>query len=384
MRYLCATPQGPVPFEREGLASFLPLTRSQAGIGASQGITYGSYLEAVTAFLHNHGQDFSEAVSRRFDSETRRVSAVDIIAEKHGSDYHPARVTVSSGDLKCSFVVNVALAERGKLWMDKDFALLRRLNEKIRPSFIPEAYFKGEQTVSSEDGTSGESRMFVGEWFDDFHEFHLRADCGNDAPGLRLWDFSRGFRELSERQENEIYKRAAYILTWYYDPDTCEEIFPWHHASGDFVASIGRDSVDVRLITVRQYAPRVQLAGRSELDRLQALLFFLANLTIRMRLDRFDGIGEIAWAGTGCVAACVQGFMEALRRKASGGLCDRRIAAAFLEFARELSPADLTDIFRLVVESYHDGAPDVPVIIENLPDHILKTYLALREIPDAP
>lgn len=383
MRYLYATPQGPVLFDREGLANFLPLTRSEAGIGASQGITYGSYLEAITAFLHNHGKDFWEAVSRRLDPEVRRISDIDIIAEKHGSDYHPARVTVCSGDLKCSFVVNVALAARGKEWLDSEFDILLRLNERIRPGFIPEAYFKGEQTVSTEDGTYGVSRMFVGDWFHDFHEFHLRADCGNDSSGLVLWDFARGFRELSERHANEIYKKAAYILTWYYDPDTCEEIFPWHHASGDFVASVAEDSVDVRLITVRQYAPRVRFAEPTELDRVQALLFFLANLTIRMRLDRFDGIGDIAWADPGCVAACVQGFLEALRQKASSGLCDQRLAGTFARFARELSPADLTDAFRLVVESYHEDAPDVPVIMKNLPDHILKTYLALREIPDA-
>jgi hypothetical protein len=383
VRYLCASPHGPVPFDSKGLADFLPLTRSEAGIGASQGITYGSYLEAITAFLNNHGKDFWEAVSRRLDPEVSRISEIDIIAEKHGSDYHPARVIVCSGDLKCSFVVNVALAARGKEWLANEFDLLRRLNQQIRPGFVPEAYFKGEQTVSAKDGTHSVWRMFVGEWFHDFHEFHLRADSGKDSSSLVLWDFARGFRELSEGHTHEIYKKAAYILTWHYDPDTFEEIFPWHHASGDFVASVDGNSVEVRLITVRQYAPRLRFAERKELDRAQALLFFLANLTIRMRLDRFDGIGDIAWADPGCVAPCVQGFLEALRQKASNGLCDQRLAGMFARFARELSPADLTDAFRLVVESYHEDAPDVPIIMENLPDHILKTYLALRDIPDS-
>ncbi|MBI5248991.1 MAG: hypothetical protein HY912_05800 [Desulfomonile tiedjei] len=381
VRYLCSTPQGTVPFNSEGLRTFVPLTRSQAGSGASSGITYGDYLDAVKVFLDKHHEYFMEAVSSKMGPAGRHVSEIDIITEKHGSDYHPARVTVRSGDLSSSFVVNVALTERGRERLEVDFELLRKLNERSQPGFIPEAYFKDEQIVQAADGTNTTSSMFLGEWFDGFHEFHLTAESGHPSK-LVLWHSHRGCLDLSENQARDLYRKAAYVLTWHYNPNTGEEIFPWHHASGDFVAKVENDSVDVRLITVRQYASRTLSEELSQLDRLNHLLFFLANLTIRMRLDRFDGIGDVAWADSRSVKPCVQGFLGALKQKVSQGSCDHVLMNLFTRAVQELSPGDLTEIFQIVVDSYNEDAPDVPVIMRDLPDHILQTYLALLEIPD--
>jgi hypothetical protein len=351
-------------------------------LGSSSGITYASYLDAVKAFLDKHQGHFWQAVFRRLGVDGRHVSEIDIITEKHGSDYHPSRVIVRSGEVSCSFVVNVALSQRGKENLERDFKHLLRLNKMAQPSFVPEVYFKDEQMVLSCDGTNIISGMFLGEWFEDFHEFHLKADHGKDPLGLVLWHFDRGYLGLSEKQAYNIYRQAASILAWYYNPETCEEIFPWHHASGDFVAKVDKDAVDVRLITVRQYASRVGAKEFSELDRLNYLLFFLANLTIRIRLDRLDGIGDIAWADSRNIRPCVDGFLDALQRKAMHGHCDRRLISSFMSAVRGLSPGDLANIFQLVVESYNEDAPDIPVIMSNLPDHILQTYLALRETPD--
>ncbi len=382
IRHLCSTPRGPLPFDSEGLNSFLPQTRSQAGLGSSSGITYDSYLRAVEAFLDKHQGHFWQAVSRRLGVDGRNAWEINVITEKHGSDYHPSRVTVRSGDVACSFVVNVALSQRGKENLSRDVRHLHRLNKMAQPSFVPEVYFKDEQIVLSCDGTNIISGMFLGEWFEDFHEFHLTADHGKDSFGLVLWDFDRGYLGLSENQAYSIYRQVASILTWYYNPETCEEIFPWHHASGDFVAKVDMDAVDVRLITVRQYASRVGANEISELDRLNYLLFFLVNLTIRMRLDRLDGIGDIAWADSRNIKPCVDGFLDAIQRKAMHGYCDRGLISSFVSAVRDLSPGDLANIFQLVVESYNEDAPDIPVITSNLPDHILQTYLALRETPD--
>jgi hypothetical protein len=244
-------------------------------------------------------------------------------------------------------VVNVALSERGRERLDRDFANLCKLNEKSHPSFVPEVYFKDEQAVVGCNGIRTISGMFLGEWFDGFHEFHLTEDVPGSSQVV-LWDFSAGYQKLTEKQALDIYRKAAFILTWHYNLETCEEIFPWHHASGDFVAKVDKNAVDVRLITVRQYASRAFSRDLSAKDRVSYLLLFLANLTIRMRLDRFDGTGDIAWAGPGNLKACIGGFLDALKRKAVQGLCDPKLASTFTDLARSMSPGDLTDIFQVV------------------------------------
>jgi hypothetical protein len=379
--YLCATPQGPIPFDSEALNSFLPFTRSEAGSGSRSGITYGSYLDAVQAFLDRHHKEFWGVVYRRLGTTRELVSSVDIIAEKHGSDYHPARVSVRSGEAGCSFVVNVALSERGKQRLVEDFANLRKLDEIFQPGFIPEAYFRDEQAVLNCDGEGVVSVMFMGEWLEGFHEFHL-TPSDNESSQIILWDSYSGYVRLSAKQAHDIYRQAAFILTWYYNPETCQEIFPWHHASGDFVARIDGNTVEVKLITVRQYASRAASRDLSRVDRLNHLFLFFANLTVRMRLDRFDGIGDMAWAGSGNVNACIEGFLDALTQKITQNLCDRQLIGEFLGEARRISPGDLANIFQIVLESYNEDAPDFPLIKNNFQDHILQTYLALREIPE--
>ena len=50
---------------------------------------------------------------------------------------------------------------------------------------------------------------------------------------------------------------------------------------------------------------------------LDALLVFFLNLTIRMRLDRQDGIGEIVWADDIAIKGTLQGFLEGLALKST-------------------------------------------------------------------
>ncbi len=50
------------------------------------------------------------------------------------------------------------------------------------------------------------------------------------------------------------------------------------------------------------------------------------------------------------------------------------------EILKQLSPAELTEIFRTVVESYDPAAPDVPVICDNLAGHILSVYKAVQTV----
>ena len=69
-------------------------------------------------------------------------------------------------------------------------------------------------------------------------------------------------------------------------------------------------------MAARQYGP---LIGPEDLPWEEALFFFLLNLTLRIRLDRLDGVGEIAWADEGCLSSAFDGFFLALEEKVERG-----------------------------------------------------------------
>jgi hypothetical protein len=143
----------------------------------------------------------------------------------------------------------------------------------------------------------------------------------------------------------DVYHQVAYLLTRAYDPDSTRQIYPWHHAAGDFVMRVSDASVALRLITVRQYAPTLD-GGDGELDdeaRLMALLVFFLNLTLRNRIDRLDGTGDMAWAGSGAVAATVRGAIEAL---------PIAIKSKFTDFLISYDVSELMDVLQVVADRY--------------------------------
>ena len=92
--------------------------------------------------------------------------------------------------------------------------------------------------------------MFLGEWFSGFNEFHLSRDPATGQGRILVWDYGAGDFFLSPEQAAGVYKEAAKILTAYYNLETFEQIFSWHHAAGDFVLKLEKGRMKVRLITV--------------------------------------------------------------------------------------------------------------------------------------
>ena len=45
---------------------------------------------------------------------------------------------------------------------------------------------------------------------------------------------------------------------------------------------------------------------------LDALVIFFIHLSVRMRLDRLDGVGAVAWAPNHCLAPMIDGFFQGL------------------------------------------------------------------------
>ena len=160
-----------------------------------------------------------------------------------------------------------------------------------------------------------------------------------------LWDTRTAPYFLTEDQQAEVYRQTAYLLTRAYDPVSTAQIYPWHHASGDFVLRIDGDVPDLRLITVRQYAPTLT-GNPHELDdeaRLMALLVFFLNLTLRNRIDRLEGTGALAWADPLAVPATLAGVDAALEE-------DMRDALNGLLGSYDLS--EFVQVVHMVAERY--------------------------------
>ncbi len=374
-------PVAVVPIESERLAACIPLARPFAGGGTGATITYREYLASVQRFVLRHWDTLMEILSAQGFPPV--IESVDITAEKHGADYHPARVDVRTRGASACFAVNVAVSDRGKKRLGSEFTTARLLRDKFRADFIPKPYCLDRERINHADNDFTDALMVLGQWFDAYHEFHLTVDQSDRSTGIALWDPDSGYRFLSTGESRMIYHKAASILTYFYDVETFEEIFPWHHAAGDFVARQENGVIDVKLVATRQYAARIGFRRSTPRDRIMALVMFLMNLSVRMRLDRIDGVGELVWAGDSCVDDTIRGFLQAMKKKVADGDCDQRMWTEFLDVLKNFSPVELVQLFGKVVGSYQSAAPDLPVIQKNLAEHVFRIYKAVQSLPES-
>ena len=324
-------------------------------------ITHGDYFQAVRSYLDGVGLDHvRNAFVASHPSRTRsfRPQRIEVVLEKHGEFYHPARILVSAGDRVMPLVLNVAVTQAGSAWMASEIEALKTVNKRLPPNSVPAVY--GQATVSA-DGREALA-MFLADWFEGYHEFHLSIDPQTGGQGMVVWDTSSEPFFLSDRQQGAVYRRVAFMLTRAFNPYTTEQIYPWHHASGDFVLRTIGDSVDIRLITVRQYAPTIG-DGKGDLDheaRQTALLVFFLNLTIRNRLDRLDGTGHPVWAPVAAVPETVRGFFDAL---------DDDYAEEFQYFFNSYTVDELMDLLTVVADRYRLMPMEDNLIRGHLPSH---------------
>lgn len=378
--FMVSAEGGPLPVDPDSLRSCVPLSRPGLQSKPDSHVTYNEYLQGIKLVISNNWTQFSETVNELASPDSGEITQIEVIAEKHGSDYHPARIRAHCGDTVVSLVVNAALTNRGKARLAREFQVLRQLHRDRGSDFIPKVYFLGKEPIKLIGGNVTDAVMFFGQWFDGFHEFHLSEGTGSSPLEMVLWDRHRGLRVLDRGTVFDIYRRAALILTYYYDTDNFSEIFPWHHAAGDFVAAVNGGSAEVRLIAARDFSPRIVFLEDTSQNRLEGLVHFLANLTVRMRLDRLDGVGDLVWADDHCLQAALRGFLDAVSLRVAEGSLDLWLAHQFLDFAAQVDPRDLAGVFGTVLESYDENAPDVPVVVEHLADHVFQVFRMLRSL----
>lgn len=333
-------------------------------------LSVGDYFKAVREFLQGAGREAFIRSGAGRGADGSAAAVVRIFLAKHGAYYHAARVEAPIKETAFRWVVNVAVSTAGKSLLFKEYALLERLGREFRVRYVPEVYGAGEVHA----GHGRALAMFLGQWLQGFHEFHLTRDTPDGGQALVLWDPENGPRCLDTTQARIIYHQVARILTHYLNLDTFEGICAWHHAAGDFVVRLERGHPEVRLITVREYRPLFQVRPEAD-DRTQAvkalletLLIFLLNLSLRTRLDRLDGTGDLAWSDPVAVEATVAGVLEGLAEKAPGyGL---PLDLLFRRYLGACSEGDLQVLcMGIAAKNYPAGSPEHSLIETRLEEH---------------
>jgi len=391
IKYLVSSPDGDIPVNAGMLDVSLECDPYET--------PYRVYFQSIEEFLkQDEFIPLLHAASRKLDKEYSprdEISEILIRAEKHGLLYHPASIELILGGRKVKFGLNVAVTDTGKTWLREEISLLQRLHSKYKLPYLPEVHISGELN----------SFVFLLEdWFEGYHEFHLTCDEERKQK-MQLWKFGTGYLNLTDTQGFEIYRQASKILTLYYDPENFNYIYPWHHAAGDFIVKMEHEknpplppfskggdtksptlakgdsggfsdkTIDVRLTTARRYRPLLDFQ-KNEINPLFALFYFFLHLSLHMRLDKIDGVGEVVWAKDYSVDAAVQGFLEALRGKNYFNNYPSRYEE-FIDLLRSFTLDELKVSFNPLLDLYA-GTKDLPVIGMNLDKHAEKLYHAIQ------
>ena len=347
-------------------------------------VSHADYFQAARRFLEvGSYRVVTRAVSQCLNQKIKPqdISRIRIRLAKHGAYYHPARVEIVVDSKQLTFVLNVALSGPGQRFVERDYQHLKRLNTETPFHYLPQVY--GFDRIATPAGSK--FGMFLGEWFDDYHEFHLAPDPADGKLKMVVWDEARGRYFLTDDQTKALYARAAKILTCYYNPASTEQVLAWHHAAGDFVVKLTEDRLKLKLVTVRRYASTFESKQQalSAADDpnwiLQGLLIFFLNLSIQMRLDRIEGVGEMVWSEKSAVEATFTGFLDALSLKPDMDALPDSVLACFVAYFSACRATDLMDLSEAIVKRLNPRMPELPVIKKNLNEHAETLHGAFQQ-----
>ena len=300
----------------------LPLPRdrhAQSGptsLPRQEDTTYGDYFEAAADFLlADEGAVLARAAGGILDRPIVRqaIERIDVHLVKHGAFYHPALVVWHLDGIELRMVLNVAVSPAGRTTLAGEYRALQTLESGFGRGFVPKVFACGQGR-----GRSAKTplEMFAGQWMSGFHEAHLTQNSRTGRPQWVVWHDRRGPLHLTDRQIFQFHHQAAFILSRCYNPFTLEAILDWHHAAGDFVVNPDVDPLQVRLITVRRYAPVFDLDKTQPLTLptlMEALVAFLIRTSLWMRIDRLDGVGDLTWAqAPDLLEAFLEGFLSGI------------------------------------------------------------------------
>jgi len=377
--YLFASAQGDVLLNKEMLERPFLLNPFQP----HPFMLLEDYFAAIKKFiLQKSGASIIRILERvlRRDLEISDLEKITIRYEKYGTLYQIASVEIIVGADKVKFGASMALTSEAKAQMALEYEIIEKLNQMLNQdiNYIPDMYLKSVIRVERKEITDTVV-ISLFEWFEDYHEWHVKKDDGGEH--IVIWDLQSGYRLATDKQVYDIIKHASKILTLYYNVQTYDQIFPWHNGAGDFVAKFEEDKADVRLITVRGYGPLVLSDEREFIDPLKALVLFFLSITVKMRIDRDDGMGKHVWADSITPLPVIDGLLEGLRVQESKGMCppDSRNMVRHVLKGMELDEINTMLNSQLSIYSHIDPV-DSQIIAEHLEQHAKEVFQALREI----
>jgi hypothetical protein len=193
-----------------------------------------------------------------------------------------------------------------------------------------------------------------------------------------VWDPSNGTYGLPQNLIIPLYRKAAMIFTCFFNLETLEHIVNWSHAAGDFILKLRKDKVALKLISVRQYKAPVENAENDPKSIVEAMLIFLVNLSLKMRIDRLDGIGDLAWADNRAVAGTVKGFFDGLAKKASSDPLSGPFSVFFKQYLLGCTEDDLYEVADAILNTYRSAASEDVLIRNYLGRHISCLHKTIR------
>ncbi|BBO89970.1 hypothetical protein [Desulfosarcina ovata] len=361
----------PLPENREAAAS----------TPSSTAITYQDYFSAVSSFcLADDARRLLAAASRCLERPVSlaELSDISVFLVKHGAFYHPSRLQVDVAGRPLAFVLNVAASADGLASLPLEIQALSRLNAQRPFGWLPEIYDHATMTLPAGKPIA----MFLGSWFNGYHEFHLTRSPGHDDDAIGVWDGATVPRQLTADQTADLYREATMILTACYDPITTRHIFPWHHAAGDFVVNPSKNRPSVRLITVRGLPPITDLAPEAmdEAAILESLFVFFIHTSLRMRLDRLDGVGAVAWVPDACLIPMIEGFFQGLDLTARLSGFPESFPAFFQDYFNQCAKVDLlVRAKRAAAPLFRQASEEWRVIQGHIDRHVTDIRRAVAE-----
>lgn len=368
LAFFLADERTPVPPGGRRWADRIPLGRKTLVDGTSplflEAVRYGDYFTAAADFLKDLGAGPLASAATAVTGRPEPAGAlcqIRIFLEKHGAFYHPARVELDFGGGAVSLALNVALTKEGVRCMKTEVPLLGMLLRRQK-RWLPRLFAAG----SGKTASGQPFPMFLAEWFDGFCEFHLAG--GGDR--TVIWDPASGPRPAGENQRRELYRGIARIWADYYQLETGARIHPWHHAAGDFIARADKRGVELRLITIRGYPATVHGGGAGPERIFRELLAAFFDLSLRTRIDRNQGTGDLIWADDGVVEPTLIGAVEALEDKpAVSGLADPP-GQMLIEILAALAEAQLSALaWEAAQNGFFPGSPELDLIGRHLAAH---------------
>jgi hypothetical protein len=361
VQYLFSSYEGDVPLDEKTLNRAFLLNPFEA----HPFLTLRDYFQSIERFFLDNplSQD--------------RLDEMLIRSEKHGTLYHVASVEIASRGIRRKFGVSTAFSEPRKKLLLHEYETMKYLNQHFSYEYLPKVYLASETLCSNPEGNETVV-MSVSDWLEGYHEWHLMADQ-EGKQGILVWDMEKGNRTATSEEGHAIFREASRILTLYYDPKTYRQIYPWHHAAGDFVVKNAGGAIQVKLTTTRNYLPLISFPKKADTNRVTALVAFLLNMTVQMRLDRIGGVGEPVWAQEGFVSPCLEGFFGALQTMKAEGRLDLGEGPDLLTLLKRFSLEELQSLYSPLMESYREEKPeDFQVIQKNLDSHVVTLWKALQ------